>query len=89
MTKIVRAEHRHGYTIEVEFSDGSIGDYDLATTLARDSSLTRTLKDPEQFKRFFIDLGALCWPNGFELSPQAIYQRLRDSGGLRRSSQVA
>jgi len=89
MIKIVHAKHRNDYTIEVEFSDGSVGDCDLAPTLARESSLTRSLRDPAQFNRFFIDLGALCWPNGLELSPAALYQRLREAGALRKSSRVA
>jgi hypothetical protein len=89
MIKVVRATHKRDYTIEVEFSDGSIGDCDLAPTFARESSLTRPLRDPEQFRRFFIEFGALCWPNGFELSPTSIQQRLRETGMLRHSSQVA
>ena len=36
------------------------------------------LKEPTVIKllnaRFFIDAGALCWPNGLEISPAKMYE---------------
>jgi hypothetical protein len=32
------------------------------------------LHDEAYFKRFFIDMGALCWPNGLELSPTKLHE---------------
>lgn len=89
MTKIVRARYLRDFLIEVEFADGMAGDYDLALLLDRDTVLTRPLTDPEYLKRFIIDLGALGWPNGLELSPQTIRQRLEEKGKLRRATRVA
>jgi hypothetical protein len=75
--------------IELEFSDGSVGAYDVSPLVERDAELTRPLADPEYFRRFFLDFGALCWPNGLELSPRAIHRRLDESGALRRGPRVA
>ncbi len=89
MTKILRATHLRDLVIELEFSDRSVGAYDVSPLLARDTELTRPLADPDYFRRFFIDFGALCWPNGLELSPEAIHRRLAESGALHRGSRVA
>jgi hypothetical protein len=89
MTKILRATHLRNLVIELEFSDGTVGPYDVSPLLERDTELTRPLADPEYFRRFFIDFGALCWPNGLELSPAAVHRRLEESGALRRGSRVA
>ena len=89
MTKILRATHLRDLVIELEFSDGTAGPYDVSQLFDRDTELTRPLRDPEYFRRFFIDFGALCWPNGLELSPEAIHRRLKESGALHRSSRVA
>ena len=89
MTKILRATYLRDRVIELEFSDASVGAYDVSPLLERDTELTRALRDPEYFRRFFIDFGALCWPNGLELSPVAIHRRLEADGVLRRGSQVA
>jgi len=88
MIKILRARCANDFVIRLEFSDGTFGDYDVAPLLARDTPLTEQLRDPERFQRFFIDLGAFCWPNGLELSPGAIHARLRDAGALRSQSSV-
>lgn len=84
MIKITRAKWVCDRVLELEFSDGTAGEYDLAPVLARDTSLTRPLRNETEFRRFFLDLGALCWPNGLELSPSAIHERLRTAGKLER-----
>ncbi len=89
MIKIIHAKHRRDYIIELEFSDGSAGDYDVAPLIARDTELTRPLKDLQEFTRFFIDFGALCWPGRLELNAEAIQQRLRQAGALRQTTRVA
>lgn len=89
MIKILTATHLHDFVVRVEFSDGSVGDYDLAPLFARNTVLTSAWQDPVFFRRFFIELGALSWPNGLELSAGSIHQRLDDQGKLRRAERVA
>jgi hypothetical protein len=31
------------------------------------------LRDADYFSRVFVDAGALCWPNGLEISPAKIH----------------
>ena len=89
MIKILTAKHLHDFVIRVEFSDGSVGDYDLASLCARNTALTSAWQDPVFFRRFFIELGALSWPNGLELSADSIHRRLEEQGKLRRAERVA
>ena len=46
--------------------------------------MTRPLADPAYFARAFIEAGALAWPNGFELSADALHRRLAANGALVR-----
>ena len=89
MIKIVKAEHIGQYRIRLAFSDGQQGEFDMASLLARETELTRPLKAPENFKAFFLELGALCWKNGLELSPSALYQELKSVGKLTSEQQAA
>ena len=84
MIKIIRAEYRQDKTIRVHFSDGMTGDYDLSTLIARDTVMVRPLNAPEFFQDFFLELGALCWKNGFELSAGGIYEKLSALEQLRK-----
>jgi hypothetical protein len=89
MIDILSAEYVHDYIIELEFSDGNVGCYDLSSILQRNTVLTNPLKNKEYFKGFFIESGALCWKNGLELAPMSIYLRLQETGQLSRPSQIA
>jgi hypothetical protein len=49
--------------------------FDASAYLAsRSGLLLDKLRDAAYFQRFFIDAGALCWPNGLELSPAKIHE---------------
>ena len=89
MIKIVSAKPLRDYVIGVGFSDGSGGEYDLAALIARKSTLTQQLANRTYFNEFFLELGALCWRNGFELSPSAIYGELETQGKLVKQFQAA
>ena len=47
-------------------------------------SKTGWMADEGTFSRFFVELGALAWNNGFELSAESLYRRAKDAGTLRR-----
>ena len=83
MIKITRAEHLGDRILRLTFSDGTMGDYDLNSVVQRDAPMVAPLKDPVYFARVFLEMGALAWPNGLELSPSAIHRRLAKSGSLR------
>ena len=58
------------FTLALDFSDGAHGVFDGRAYLSqRTGPLLDKLRDPMYFERCFIDAGALCWPNGLELSP--------------------
>ena len=63
-------------TLDLVFSDGSAAHWSAADLIARDTVMTRPLADPAYFARAFIEGGALAWPNGFELSADALRQCL-------------
>lgn len=86
MIDVVSVRPVGGYKLRVGFSDGSAGIHDFSSTAARDGEMVRPLKDPAFFPRVFVELGALAWPNGFDLDPIALHERMLAAGEL---SQVA
>lgn len=85
MIKITRATRVQDKVINLEFSDGTQGTFDFSEVLSKETSLTIPLQADEEFQRFFLELGALCWPNGLEFSAGSLHQRLGQAGGLSRS----
>ena len=61
----------------VEFEDGVSGIVDLSTRLF--GPVFEPLRDPDQFERVAIDeFGAVCWPNGADLAPDALRESLAE-----------
>jgi hypothetical protein len=89
MIKVVHAKWAGDRKVALAFSNGLAGTYDFAGLLANDTVLTKPLRDDEAFRQFFLELGALCWPNGLEFSGESLYRALREEGLLRQSAAVA
>lgn len=85
MIKITRVEHPRDRVLRLTFNDGTTGDYDLSTVVERDAPMVEPLKNPAYLARVFLEMGALAWPNGLELSPSAIHRRLAEAGLLQRA----
>lgn len=76
MIKVIEARYRGNFEYELVFSDGLSGLFDGRKLLSRQGCLLDALRDEKYFKRALIDAGALCWPNGLELSPARLYEQL-------------
>jgi hypothetical protein len=75
-----------GFRLRITFSDGSVGIHDFSSTAARDGEMVRPLKDPAFFARVFVELGALAWPNGFDVDPIALHDRMAAAGEFSRDA---
>jgi hypothetical protein len=75
MTALKEANYLDGYRIALLFDDGSSGIVDLADVI--DTYMAaKPLKNIELFKQFSLDdWPTLVWPNGFDLSPEMLYER--------------
>lgn len=83
MIKIHHIEYLDGYCIKLWFSDGMHGVYDFAHFIQANTVMTQPLETPSFFRRGFLELGSLVWPNGFDLSAGSLYARLEELGGLQ------
>ena len=70
------------YQIEVEFADGTAGVADLAPRLSQGplGGGYDPLCDQKLFSQAYLEHGALTWPGGIDLAPDAMYERIRTSG---------
>lgn len=89
MIKLVAVHAEAGTALHLTFSDGTAGSFDLAPLIARDTPLTKPLAEAGFRERCYIEMGALCWPNGLELSAASLQQRMDKAGRLQRSSEAA
>ena len=65
----------HGFTLRVEFSDGSVRDVDLADELH--GEVFEPLQDPDLFAQVYVnpDTRTIEWPNGADLAPEFLHEQ--------------
>jgi len=65
------------FKIWIQFNDGVEGDVDLSRELT--GPIFEPLRDVEAFKRFRLhpELRTLVWPNGADLAPEFLREKLR------------
>jgi hypothetical protein len=70
-------------TLAVRFVDGTTGRVDLGRFLCGqgvDGTVFEALRDDLFFAQAAVADGAVRWPNGADLSPDAMYDAIRQSG---------
>ena len=77
MIKVIEARYLSDFQVSLKFSDGKKGTFDGHVLLQLKGPMLEPLRTESYFQRLFIDAGALCWPNGLELSPARLYETCR------------
>ncbi len=73
---------RKVFTVQMEFSDGSVRELDLRPYLK--GPVLRPLRDdPTLFQTMRIEGGTLVWENGADIAPETLYE---DSRPVRRAA---
>jgi hypothetical protein len=84
--KILTIEKLRSFRLRLHFSDGTEGEWYFEGLIAEGGSMVEPLKSPKYFKRVFLQLGALTWPNGFDLDSIALHNEMMRAGALRRTA---
>ncbi len=75
MCRVLSVTPLHGYRLHVTFADGVEGEVDLSERLF--GPMFEPLKNPTYFAQVGIEeFGAICWPNGADLAPDAMHKTL-------------
>lgn len=70
---VTRAEYVDGFRILLRFNDGVEGIVDFEDWVT--GPMFEPLRDLEAFKRFFLEAGAISWPNGAGIAPETLHER--------------
>jgi len=84
--RVTRAIPLPKYRLWIEFDDGVSGTIDLAEELT--DEVFEPLRDEAIFRQVAVDeYGAVCWPDGPDLAPDAIYDEITNRSKLRSPSE--
>jgi len=77
MPRLLEARYVRDFVLWLRFSDGIRGEVDLVGEL--DGPIFEPLRDPACFREFVLhpELHTVVWPNGADLAPEFLYERVR------------
>jgi hypothetical protein len=64
--------------LAVRFADGLIGEVRFAPEHL--TGVFEPLKDPDYFRKVYIDHGVVEWPGQIDLAPDAMYNEIKANG---------
>jgi hypothetical protein len=83
--RVVAIEPLPEFRLRATFVDGTCGEVWLRSFLESpqiSGTIFEPLRDPEFFRQARVELGAVTWPNGADLAPDAMYDAIRERGAV-------
>ena len=81
--RVVSVLPERDFRLRVVFADQTTGEVDLRTFLDSgkvDGTIFQPLRDPAFFRQVRAEEGAVTWPNGADLAPDAMYDAIVERG---------
>src|SRR5205807_5209938 len=80
---VVGAKYASGYQLDITFDDGTQKTVDISQWFK--GPVFEPLRKKEYFKKFFIEADSIAWPNGVDISPEALYDA-QDARNVQKAS---
>ena len=75
MNDVVEIEYKEGFVYHVVFDNGKRGDIDLSEFVGK-GPIFEPLRDEAFFKKATIEGGTISWPNGADIAPETLYEKI-------------
>jgi hypothetical protein len=83
---VIKIEYLHDRVFRITFDDGIEGEVDFSEFIGR-GPVFEPLKDESFFRQASIEGGTIAWPNGADIAPETLYEKIEnavDLGGSKK-----
>lgn len=79
--RVTEVQALAGYRLKVRFRDGTEGIVDLSRLVTGErAGVFAVLRDLKLFAQARVECGAVTWPGGLDLAPDAMHEAIRAKG---------
>jgi len=76
MNDVINIDYKYDYVFHVSFDNGIAGNIDFAEYIGK-GPIFAPLKRKDFFKRATIEGGTISWPNGADVAPETLYEKIK------------
>ena len=75
MNDVTKIEYKNDYIYHIVFDDGTNGEVDFFEYIGK-GPVFESFRDLKLFRKARIDGGTIAWPNGVDIAPETLYEKL-------------
>jgi hypothetical protein len=86
--EVIDIKYRGKYVYSIKFDDGVEGDIDFSEYLSR-GPVFQSIRDNKVFSKATVEGGTISWPNGADIAPETLYEKLLYAKSMQRTRKKA